>query len=281
MIKKWDVPEMREFLSVYFTNLASLAPLVRKGIVKLVPYYPADADPGVKQQAQSLTKELRKIYEGWEHDEDIRKSTLSHFAHEFTLSSYFESFLPYPTESSLLHQVLRRASAVPTIDREIDGTVVAKVLHNLQLPKLEELSVNDILAIRENDEIFGRWRSQLQHVLVQQHLLGTSGREPSAQDFQLLAKPILVEEAARMRQGIRAKHSIRYIKNSFVGFSLTAVSALVSTAIGGIDWKKLAAGSVTGLLYSLIFKRSSKTDKAMLKHYSLFEGIDSKDCKTE
>jgi hypothetical protein len=45
---------------------------------------------------------------------------------------------------------------LPTIDKEIEATVVAKVLHNIQLPKLEELSVNDILAIRENDEAFGR-----------------------------------------------------------------------------------------------------------------------------
>jgi hypothetical protein len=116
---------------------------------------------------------------------------------------------------------------------------------------------------------------------MQQHLLGTSGREASAQDFQLLAQPILAEEAARLREGIRSKRGIRYIKDSFVGFSVTVVSTLVSTGIAGIDWKKLAAGSATGLLHSLIFKRSSKTDKAMLKHYSLFEGIGNQENKTD
>jgi hypothetical protein len=90
LIKNWDIPEMREYLSLYFTNLASLAPLVRKGIVNLVPYYPSDDDKEVKQQAKSFVKELRKIYKGHEDDEEIRESVLRHFAHEFTLSSYFD-----------------------------------------------------------------------------------------------------------------------------------------------------------------------------------------------
>lgn len=136
----------------------------------------------------------------------------------------------------------------------------------LTLPNIKNVSMADILAIRENDEDFYFWREAFRDVMKKSYSLDNL----SNPKFFVNAKEILSSRSRSLRESVKGKSSIKDKAQDAgitagIGFTVGILTSDLATALGG----SMMTGGMT-LLASLFVKKPSKAEKALCRHFSAF-----------
>ncbi len=207
--------------------------------------------------------------------EDIIRSHLHplftqlQLARKIDLTPVFADYMPF----NLWHDLVDAAEEAG-LGHDKDASI-ANVLTQLTLPRLDDLSSHDIVALRRDSEAFDKLRTRLQGVLSK-----TASRLQKGDALQSAfdeEKTSLVDAQWAIEQEIKDSRVLKRVQAGALYFVLGAVSLTMShpliesvglTPATARDLVKLGPSALVPLLYWLLFQRPRP--EAALKFYEAF-----------
>lgn len=154
---------------------------------------------------------------------------------------------------------------------------ISRTLMKLKLPKLEEVSHADIIALRNNSEAFAIWRERIHSVMLNVASKVEGGADP---DRAMLKEELPLKEAARniqkeIKGGAIGKKLKNMQQNILVGLAMLTVSNQVMQVLrvqpsAMRDIIRLGSTALGPFLSWLLFERPGKGQKSALKIYQGF-----------
>jgi hypothetical protein len=159
----------------------------------------------------------------------------------------YASYLPpSATEWAIYQQRLSRLGSVLSRDSKLDLTVAPALLHS-DLPYFDGLSSADVLAVRRHDESFEQWRSRLRKAGRQINALPSEGQAFITEAGDVL-RDELEETAAEVRQAVSRSAALkRNLRPTTLGLSTGAAGIAGAAALAGGPGA-LSALTITGML---------------------------------
>lgn len=254
----------------YLRLFAKLRPLIQDRIVSFLPERPT------WRRANEHVDALEEILRFKVHLPHIRdeKHLMRLIEESLWIGKQFDLdlLLPTPAMVKFFNEYVglcqRRISQT-----EIREASLGQMLLTAELPQLEKLTFNDIVAVRSNDEGFTSWRRALGNVM-QACYEDYSDGNMSQREFGRLAHEEMAEGRARVEESINSSHYLSLAKSaaSSVGVGLFAtVAATPETFMEGASTALATAGG-TFLLDYAIGKKKGRKDGALRAHYAVFGG---------
>ena len=142
------------------------------------------------------------------------------------------------------------------------------VLSLVHLPGLEGMSTREFVKIRENEEAFERWRSDLSHVIM--HLDTRNAHSASlGQDFLQIARTLLTPRIQEINRSLSKSRKLRrHLRAAAYGFCSSAATAVA----GALDLQSClqvaSAGGSAAVLFSLLFGNPPRKQEGVSKLYT-------------
>ena len=148
---------------------------------------------------------------------------------------------------------------------KIDG-YVAPFMLSLALPRIHNISWQDIVAIRQKDEDFYFWREALKRVMKDSY----KPDNLSNAEFFNNAKETLSARLRILRRSMEEKLSLKgKILDAWIPAGIGFVGGMLTGSIEIALGEAALTGSLS-LLYSLFVKRPSKSEQALYRHFTVF-----------
>lgn len=142
----------------------------------------------------------------------------------------------------------------------------SKFLLNLKLPSIDNISWQDVISIRNNNEDFYTWRNSFTEILKE-----SQTEEVYYTDkFIINATETMIANSRLIAANIEEKKSLKNkFNNSFVPAGIGFLGGMLT---GGAEMAALQAGVGGSLqfIYELFTNKTTKGEEALLKHFSLF-----------
>jgi hypothetical protein len=189
-------------------------------------------------------------------------------------NSRLDLYLPYSFFNDVLKALLPVLAGVG-IDKRIDQDAlrVSKLI-STDLPHLESLSPQDIVALRQNEEAFQMWRVGLSRALDRIRELDTNLFDQTAEGQKILREEVS-ELSIRTNEKAKKSKFLREVASSGQTFALGAMGAVGAGALalsnpvaGGVSTGITAAA---GLLLKFLLRESDQATKALQRHIAILE----------
>jgi hypothetical protein len=189
-----------------------------------------------------------------------------------THSGALDLYLPYRHYEDVLRAVVKEKPAeAPEWVREVELKVLSDLLR-VSLPGMAELTPREIVAVRQGEEAFARWRSSLERGMGR---LGTLDAETLNRDIEELR--LIEEELLEGRHSLESEIS----KSSFLAqaaqgwkeFTIGGVVALgLTPLVGPVPGLMVGAGNIglKLLLNTFTGRQGRNTARALHHQYLLF-----------
>jgi hypothetical protein len=142
------------------------------------------------------------------------------------------------------------------------------VLSLVDLPGLEGVSAGELMKIREDEEAFQRWRSDLTHVIM--HLCTRPVHSTSmGREFLQIARDLLAPRAREINKSLSKKWRLRsHLRTAAFAFCSSTATAIA----GGLDLasclRVAGAGASAAVLFSVLFGNPPRHDRRVSKLYT-------------
>lgn len=142
----------------------------------------------------------------------------------------------------------------------------SKFLLDLQLQEINDISWQDVISIRNNDEDFYTWRNSFSEILKESQV-----KEAYDSDkFIINAKETMIANSRIIATNIKEKKSLKNkLKNAWVPAGIGFLGGMLT---GSVEMAALQSGAGGSLqfIYELFTNKTTKGEEALLKHFSLF-----------
>lgn len=166
-----------------------------------------------------------------------------------------------------MFELLKRMDAAEAVKTNETTWANASVL----LPGLSNISVNDLVSIRRNEEAFEVWRTTLSRAM--RNLKSLS----AVSDPKHEAKQIFCEEIQPVSMGLQQKIKSKSIKAALKGGAVSFGSgAAASYTINPNPTVSIATGAMTSMLkimYDIFESRGVSKDRTLVRMFSVLTGL--------
>jgi hypothetical protein len=288
-------------LQDYVGLLLHLAPLLREGIVCLIPPSVYDAEPLKWQEHgwsihrslydnKAISGKLKKcdiepllsvapapVQKDWREmlaygggTEDFLRDTLfvsaclrtgSSLASFERLSGKVSVHLPFEYDMELFQATAQHLSSEHTGKARTDASHVLNRLVDLRLPGLDQLGMEEIVAVRSSSDAFENMRSQLASALVQADNLPPSVKQDDSARLRMV-REILQPAKAQLEKELRNGRTLKQnSKGASVRFMVGGLTTMVMEGLSGVP---LTIPLMTMLLGKELVKTTAATAASMV-----------------
>jgi hypothetical protein len=288
VVESRDSQQTRTALANYLRFIVAVRELVESGVLILVEphfwdtsdeYADARLDSGLRRRAHEaiMQADLSEYpTSGGELPGDVRRRLLvgaigDAIAISLAAAEYHHLDLYVPFRF-FLPGFAALSPDVPELPRVRPQELVSALV-----PQLDSLSLNDVVAVRRDEEAFEQWRVYLKNA-VGAVSEGFDPSEPQA-NAQLLreARAELSIGQGIVEQRVKSSSALAKAKEGTRDFTLGALAtATLAPFVGGVSAVALGAAALksTGAVawqYAKSRKASATRDRALLHHFLVFE----------
>lgn len=178
-----------------------------------------------------------------------------------------------PSLDALFRYHLRHAKLSKSINKK-PNFAVSNVLTSIDIPKIDDISIQDLVSLRIQSEEFHVWRNYLGHALRK-----TANELHEYTDLQYLFEDNLLplrEQTEILKEQISNSSLKKFARTTteaiFVGAASSAATYPIIEQLGGkfdltSDIVKLLPYFGLSFVYWLLFNRASKKDRLLLKFF--------------
>jgi len=264
----------RRYLQNYLTVIAALRPLIENNIVIVYPQY-EHTSLGFYHGSSAFREDVSEAWISQEcgkgEEERGRLIFASRAVNEllFFANRYDSAaFLTCDVWEKALESMIRFANRALRKD-EIRDRRIATGLMETELPELDNLTLQDIIAIRRDDATFGAWREALSAAVEKiDHYEDV--------DFALTlreVREILSEGRQAVKEGTRGTSFWSHAKGPVGKFGLSVASSFIAKGIFDPATAGVTAG-LTFLYHYLSGGKKRRAVKALKNHYATFTSGD-------
>jgi hypothetical protein len=181
-------------------------------------------------------------------------------------------YMPYRHYEAVLQRAAQEALlALPDSPREVELHVLGQLLA-LPVPGLSQLSVDDLVAVREQDEGFARWRAALERALERVERLDDELLNPQDETLRLIRLELLEQEQA-LEADIKKSSFLARARVGMKQFGIGSVAAAgLAPVVGpGPAVASGAANAALTLLWDYVRGRGTRERRhALHRQYLVF-----------
>ena len=262
--------EHNQQLSTVLRFLQQIRPLVEADVIRISPlnfaYHPAYGNTIIALDEEGFRDELvtdmvLSLEARWPYY-DISRSLVA----ASVLDAHF--LLHHPDSQRLLQVKLDRLDEWLKVYQVQLNHQVSPLLR-VDVPRFDELTVSDFVSIRSEELAFEQWRTDLRSMLAELERAHLSQSE-YCEVFRHISKREMRAAVLRLDEKIRESSLRRRLQDTGYAFGVGSISAFVVTPELLSSLLTGVVSSATGLLFSLLFRRTSKATLALRKHYGVF-----------
>lgn len=143
---------------------------------------------------------------------------------------------------------------------------------SVSLPRLNNLSIHDLMSVRANEEAFNTWRTSLSNAIRETERLLSRPNAASEKELSDIFREVTMPVSLTIEQKIKSKKLATALENGAVTFGAGAIAALGFSADPVTAVMTGAASSSLRVIYDLLKSRKGKVDKSLFRLYSVLRG---------